>query len=79
MEIIIKIKIMELKDKIEQARNIERKMSMDELNDDVIDLLLKYSSGTSINNIIIDDFKMISHLIEDIIKNPFDYIQKEKN
>lgn len=69
---------MELKDKIEQARDIERKMSMDELNNDIIDLLLKYSSGTPINNIVIDDFKMISHLIEDIIKNPFDYIQKEK-
>lgn len=53
-------------------------MSIDELNDNIIDLLLKYSSGTAINNIVVNDFKMISHLIEDIIKNPFDYIKIKK-
>jgi len=59
-----------LKTRIEILSSIETQMDMSELNNDIQALLMKYSSGTKLQNLSVKNFKLISRLIEDIVLQP---------
>ena len=65
------------KKKLEELRNTERKSDcmLGELNGDIMELLLKYSDFTYINNLQLKEVRLISYLIEDIINDPSTYIK----
>lgn len=64
-----------LKNKVESLAGIERKMDIAELHSEIEQLLLKYSSGTNVQNLNVKELKLTTHLIHDIIFNPLPYIR----
>ena len=55
---------------IESIKSIESPMYINELHGDIRELMLKYSSGTMINNLTVEQFQWVNNLILEIMKNP---------
>lgn len=68
-----------LKNKVEQFKSIDEKMNMLELQDEIRTLLMKYSSGTDVQNLSVKQFKTVSHLLHDIILQPKLYLNDINN
>ena len=60
--------------RMEMLSSIETKMDMSEMYDDIQTLLMKYSSGTSLQNLSVKNFKLITRLVEDIMVQSEIYI-----
>lgn len=61
---------------IEEASSIERKMNIYDLDNDIIDILLKYSKGTEIQNLTVKEFLKLSNMIQLLITKPLKYLNK---
>lgn len=61
---------------IEEASSIERKMNIYDLDNDIIDILLKYSKGTEIQNLTVKEFSKLSNMIQLLITKPLKYLNK---
>lgn len=60
---------------LNSAKNVEIKMNINKLNNDIIKLCLKYSRGTEIQNLSVNEFKILSEFLTEIMKNPTKYIK----
>ena len=61
---------------IEEASSIERKMNIYDLDNDIINILLKYSKGTEIQILTVKEFSKLSNIIQLLIIKPLKYLNK---
>lgn len=59
-----------LSEALDNAKNIDNKMYINELNNDITNLLLKYSDATNIQHLQVHELQTLSNFIVEIIKNP---------
>jgi len=64
-----------LEEALENAKNTIRKMDISELNDEIVNIGLKYSSGTEIQNLTVSEFETLCNLITEMLKRPTKYIR----
>lgn len=64
--------------RIEELSRIQEKMCMSEMCEEIQRLLIKYSSGSKLQDVSVKNFKTLSHLIEDIMLNPDVYLNDVK-
>lgn len=60
---------------LEVAKNIERKMDVYDLHNDITAMALKYSSGTGIQHLSVAEFNTFCNLIEIMFKTPSDFLK----
>lgn len=64
---------------LEKAKRTERLMDIDELHSEIVNIGLKYASGTEIQNLTVTEFETLCNFIQELIKNPTEYIRTEQN
>lgn len=63
-----------LEEALQNAKRIEKIMDINELYGEIVNLGLKYSKGTKINNLTVDEFETLCNVIHELIINPTEYI-----
>ncbi|MEY2868918.1 MAG: hypothetical protein RIR01_1383 [Bacteroidota bacterium] len=64
-----------LEEALENAKNTMRKMDINELNNEIVNIGLKYADGTEIQNLTVSEFETLCNFITEILKRPTKYIR----
>lgn len=62
---------------LQNAKRIEKRMDIDELYGEIVNLGLKYSKSTKIMNLKVDEFETLCNFIHELIINPTEYIRNK--